>query len=68
MKDIEPKNSKNQYHGYQEWYSYYHGYQEWYSYSKMSHSKMSHRGNWKNNRIIGYAEWHRFNETFFYII
>ena len=51
--EIDSKNSKGQHHGYQEWYS---------------QGKMSHRGNWKNNRVIGYAEWYRFNETFFYII
>lgn len=52
-KVIDPTNSKGQHHGYQEWYS---------------QGKMSHRGNWKNNRVIGYAEWYRFNVTFFYII
>ena len=52
-KDIINFNKKGQYHGYHEWYSY---------------GKMSHRGNWRNNRIIGYAEWHRFNQIFFYII
>lgn len=53
MKDISNHNSKGQHNGYQEWYN---------------HGKMIHRGNWRNNRVIGYAEWYRFNETFFYII
>jgi hypothetical protein len=52
MKEIRNYHSKNGHHGYQEWYRY---------------DKISHRGNWRNDCIIGYAEWHGFNETICYI-
>ena len=55
MKDIEPKNSKDQYHGYQEWYQEY-SYALWY------------RGKWKNGLAIGYEEFHGIRTTKYYII
>ena len=55
MKDIEPKNSKDQYHGYQQWY-----------YCDNNH-KLYLRGNWKNDNEIGYEEWHSNKRTNFYI-
>ena len=43
MKDITNKNSKEQYHGYQEWYV---------------RNELYYRGNYKNDNIIGYTESH----------
>lgn len=50
-KDIITQNSKNQYHGYQEWYS----------------NTLYYRGNTKNNESIGYTEYNRAKQTNFYI-
>ena len=50
-KDITNKNSKEQYHGYQEWYI----------------GMMFFRCNFKNDKPIGYGECHRINKTYFYI-
>lgn len=52
-KDIDPTNLKGQLHGYQEWYSL--------------DDKLGYRGNYKNNREIGYEEWHNNTQTNFYI-
>ena len=43
MKDITNKNSKEQYHGYQEWYI---------------RNELYYRGKYNNNNIIGYTESH----------
>lgn len=52
-KDIENINDKGEYHGYQEWYD--------------DDNIFYYRANWKNNRLIGYEEFHRFEQTNFYI-
>jgi hypothetical protein len=57
MKDIINKNSKDQHHGYQEWYGY----------NKVI-NKVIYRGNYKNNERIGYAEYHGSKRTNFNII
>jgi len=51
-KDIENKNNKGEYHGYQEWYI---------------KDELSYRAIWKNNIIIGYEEWHGFKQANYYI-
>ena len=51
-KDIINKNDKGQYHGYQ---------QEYWG------NIITYRGYYKNNRIIGYFEYHMFEQTTFYI-
>ena len=53
MKDIQNYNSKKQLHGYQQGF--------W------DNNKVTHRYNKRNNRIIGYAEWHAIKETEYYI-
>jgi hypothetical protein len=53
MKNINNFNKKGQRHGYQEWYH--------------DNKKISHRGNWRNNKMIGYVEWYGMNETNFHI-
>lgn len=45
-KEIEPKNSKDQFHGYQEWY--------W----DTDCTLLWYRGKWKNGFEIGYEEYH----------
>jgi hypothetical protein len=52
-KDIRNTNDKNQYHGYQEIYNWT--------------NVIFLRANYKNNRIIGYFEYHMFEQTTFYI-
>jgi hypothetical protein len=52
MEDIEPKNQKNQFHGYQEWYSY---------------EDIWYRGIFKHGMEFGYEEYHQDIETNFYI-
>ena len=51
-KNIKNYNSKQQYHGYHEYY-----------YS----DELGYRANYKNNIKIGYEEYHRRNKTTFYI-
>ena len=53
MKEIVNYNNKGQLHGYQEWYT--------------DNKKISHRGNWRNNKMIGYIEWYGTKETNFHI-
>jgi hypothetical protein len=53
MKDIINTNKIFQYHGYQEWYR--------------DKKKITHRGNWRNNKMIGYVEWYGIKETNFHI-
>lgn len=50
-KDIDPKNSKGHYHGYQQWY--------W--------NKLWVRANYKNGNMIGYEEDHGIKKTNFHI-
>ena len=52
--DVTNLNSKEQYHGYQEWYQQY-SYALWY------------RGNTKNSQYLGYGEFHMNKETTYYI-
>ena len=52
MKDIDPKDSYGQFHGYQEWYHY---------------GKIWIRGTDKHGVRIGYRESHKFKITGFYI-
>jgi hypothetical protein len=52
-KDIENRNDKGQYHGYQEWYKW--------------NNVIFLRANWKNHNPIGYYENHTFEQTNFYI-
>jgi len=52
-KDINPKNDKGDLHGYQEIYD--------------SYGALYYIGIWKNNRRIGYQEWHRVKKTEYYI-
>ena len=54
-KDIENRNDKGQYHGYQEWYI------------GDGNNDLIVRANWKNNNAIGYHEHHMFEQTTFYI-
>jgi hypothetical protein len=51
-KHIEPRNTKGQWHGYQEWYK---------------DDKMLLRGTYKHGKDYGYEEHHQENETNFYI-
>lgn len=51
-KNIESKNNKGQYHGYQEWYE---------------HSKLYCRTNTKNGLAIDYNEYHDMKITRFFI-
>ena len=51
-KDIENRNDKGQYHGYQEWYG---------------NNELWHRGKYKNGQAVGYYENHTFEQTNFYI-
>jgi hypothetical protein len=54
MKDINPKDSNNKLHGYQQWYSFY-----W---------LLSFRGNVIHGNLKGYNEYHElFKATRFYI-
>jgi len=50
-KDIRNYNDKGELYGYTETYS----------------SEIYLRGVWKNNRRIGYQEWHRVKKTEYYI-
>ena len=52
MKDIINYNNKGQLHGYYERYYY---------------SVLTIRSTMKNNRCIGYEEWHAVKETTYYI-
>ena len=52
MKTIINRNSKGEYHGYQEWYY---------------HQKLGYRGKWKNGLEIGYEESHTWKHTIYYI-
>ncbi len=54
-KNITNYNHKGQYHGYQEWY---------YMRTIM---KLRCRGNYKNDKPVGYSEWHGVEKTRFYI-
>lgn len=54
MKDIRNKNSKYQYHGYQEWYPHY-------------NNKLAYRSNMKNGKLIGYSELHYMYRTEYHI-
>jgi len=47
------RNSKGQYHGYQEWYNLI--------------DVLRFRGNWKNGSRIGYSDWHNTKETLYHI-
>ena len=51
--DIEPKNSKGQSHGYTERYNI--------------HGRLSFRCIYKNDQFIGYAEFHNYKTTIFFI-
>ena len=51
--DIDPKDNKGYYHGYQEWY--------W------GNGKIWYRGKWIHGDRIGYSEWHDNKQTNFYI-
>lgn len=51
-KDIINKNSRSQYHGYQQWYGY---------------NELIYRGTYKNNNMIGYQEWHNTYQTRYHI-
>ena len=51
-KDIKNYNNKGQLHGYQEWYV---------------NNKIYYRGIRKNNKPIGYEEYHRYKITRFNI-
>ena len=52
-KDIMPKNSKGEYHGYQERYNY--------------NGKLTIRVVYKNGKEVGYEEWHELKKTTLYI-
>ena len=51
-KEIEPKDSNGDWHGYQEWYT---------------NGDLWLRCNYKHGRKIGYRENHRHTTTYFYI-
>lgn len=53
--DITNRNSKGQYHGYQEWHS------------DSTIFIMWGRLSYKNGKEIGYEEWHVTKETTYYI-
>jgi len=52
-KDIDNRNPKGKFHGYQEWY--------W------GNSVLTYRGNWKNGQEFGYSERHAYKQTRYYI-
>lgn len=52
-KEIKQFNYKNQLHGYQEWY--------------YINNNPRLKGNFKNNRPVGYVELHYYKQTYFYI-
>ena len=52
--DIENYNSKDELHGYQERYNYY--------------DRLLVRGHSKNDKDIGYNEWHHSKQTAYYIL
>jgi hypothetical protein len=54
MKNIINRNSKGEYHGYQEWY--------W------KDNTLRNRGNCNNGKLIGYSEYHVIKQTIFNII
>ena len=54
MRDIINTNNKGKLHGYNEWY--------WNS------GKLRFKGNFKNNFVIGYHEWHIYKQTSYKII
>ena len=54
-KDIKNHNKKGQTHGYQQWYS-------------LTSNKLWYRAIYKNNKHVGYSEWHGTQETIFSII
>ena len=60
MKDIRNKNSKYQYHGYQEWYPHN-------SNNTLFRSKIAYRSNMKNGKLIGYSELHYMYLTEYHI-
>jgi hypothetical protein len=51
--EIEPKNNKGEWHGYQEWY--------------YPNGKLRCRGIMKHDLDVGYQEYHQYEETEFYI-
>ena len=51
-KEIKNINDKGLYHGYQQWFI---------------NNKHRLRGNFKNNSMVGYLEYHYFNKTIFFI-
>ena len=53
MKNKEPRNSKDQHHGYHELY--------W------GRENVSIRANFKNDKPIGYGEYHHNKKTYFHI-
>ncbi len=57
--NIITRNSKGQYHGYQEWYSFY---------DNSAICKLSYRAMWNNGKRIGYIECHLQQKTTYYII
>ena len=59
MKNITNKNTKNEYHGYQEWYG-----KDIFSGNK----RISYRANYKNGIVIGYEEFHGVKQTRYDII
>jgi hypothetical protein len=54
MKNIKNNNSKQQPHGYQELYGY-------------ANNKLYYRGNYKNNNMINYSEYHFYKITRYHI-
>ena len=58
FKDIAIKDSKDRYHGYQQWY-----YRNIYT----KKTELSVRGNLKHDIMIGYVEIHEYETTRFYI-
>ena len=50
-KEIQPKNSKGKFHGYQEWY--------W----DIECNRLWHRGKYKNGNPIGYEDYHSDERT-----
>lgn len=52
-KEIEPIDSNGDWHGYQEWYALY--------------NRLWYRGMYKHGLEIGYEEYHKCDETNYYI-
>jgi hypothetical protein len=59
LKEINSHDSKDRFHGYQQWY-----YRNVYT----NNRELSFRGNVKHNMVIGYIETHEYQETRFHII